>query len=46
MTKTTKQAKRLAPKDDRREGYKLAITMLRELEADTELCDAWRSMSS
>jgi hypothetical protein len=26
-------------KDDRREGYKLAITMLRELEASTDLCD-------
>jgi hypothetical protein len=28
------------PKDERREGYKLAITMLRELEASPELCDA------
>ncbi|SRR6266851_1216047 len=27
------------PKDDRREGYKLAITMLRELQASPELCD-------
>lgn len=27
------------PKDDRREGYKLAITMLRELEASPDLCD-------
>jgi hypothetical protein len=26
--------------DDRREGYKLAITMLRQLEASPELCDA------
>ena len=28
------------PKDDRREDYKLAITMLRQLEASPELCDA------
>jgi hypothetical protein len=40
MAKTTKQAKRTPdPKDERREGYKLAITMLRELEASPDLCD-------
>jgi hypothetical protein len=33
-----KQAKRTRdPKDDRREGYKLATTMLRELEANPGL---------
>ena len=41
MAKTTKQAKPTPdPKDDRREGYKLAITMLRELEASPDLCDS------
>jgi hypothetical protein len=41
MAETTKRAKRTPdhPKDDRREGYKLAITMLRELEASPDLCD-------
>jgi hypothetical protein len=37
MAKSTKTPD---PKDDRREGYRLAITMLRELEASTDLCDA------
>jgi hypothetical protein len=37
MAKSTKTPD---PKDDRREGYKLAITMLRELEASPDLCDA------
>ena len=35
-----KKSRPADPKDDRREGYKLAITMLRELEASTDLCDA------
>jgi hypothetical protein len=34
-----KKSRPTDPKDDRREGYKLAITMLRELEASPELCD-------
>jgi hypothetical protein len=38
MAKTTNQ--RTDPKNDRRQGYKLAITMLRELEASPDLCDA------
>jgi hypothetical protein len=37
MAKSTKAAE---PKDDRREGYRLAINMLHELEASPELCDA------
>ncbi len=37
---TAKRIRAPDPKDDRREGYKLAITMLRELEASTDLCDA------
>jgi hypothetical protein len=32
-------AKTTNPKDEIREGYKLAVTMLRELEASTDLCD-------
>ena len=31
-----KKSRPTDPKDDRREGYKLAITMLRELEASTQ----------
>src|ERR1700680_2305242 len=37
MAKRAKQSNAVEP--DRREGYKLAITMLRELEASPELCD-------
>jgi hypothetical protein len=40
MTKTTKRAALNVPEPDRREGYTLAIAMLRELEASTDLCDA------
>ena len=40
MVKTTTTNRRTPdPKDERREGYKLAITMLRDLEASTDLCD-------
>jgi hypothetical protein len=40
MSKAMNQTRRTPdPKDERREGYKLAITMLRDLEASTELCD-------
>jgi hypothetical protein len=38
MPKTTTNRSR--PDDDRREAYRLAITMLTELELSTELCDA------
>jgi hypothetical protein len=43
MAKSTTAKKRIRapdPKDDHREGYRLAITMLRELEANPDLCDA------
>jgi hypothetical protein len=38
MAKTKQAASKVLV--DRRDGYKLAITMLRELEASTDLCDA------
>ena len=34
-----KSTKTPDPKVDRRKGYKLAITMLRELELSPDLCD-------
>ncbi len=40
MTKPATSRRAPDPKDDRREGYEFAITMLRELEASTDLCDA------
>ena len=39
MAKRTKQVASNALEPERREGYKLAITMLCELEASTDLCD-------
>jgi hypothetical protein len=39
MTKPAASRRTPNPKDERREGYKLAITMLRQLEASPELCD-------
>jgi hypothetical protein len=38
MAKTTTNRRPPDPKNDRREGYKLAITMLRQLETSTDLC--------
>jgi hypothetical protein len=40
MPKTTTTRRTVDLKDDAREAYKLAITMLAELERSTDLCDA------
>jgi hypothetical protein len=39
MPNTTTNRRKPDARDDRREGYELAITMLRDLEASTDLCD-------